>query len=140
MSGINEETTPQIGAEFTFLMYWGWVSGGISYFDLTPSYTDIIAAGGVNIHLFNYNRIRYYAGPRIGIEFREGNGHPLAGAVLGFDWEATEHFIIGARIWGDYRSSQDNQFYGDDNAYEKGLILNNPMTTENSAVVISYKW
>jgi len=140
VSAINEEITPpHTGIEITY-MGGGFVSLGISYFDLTPAYFDITGSGGINLNLFNFDRVRYYAGGRIGVEFRESNPYPLVGAVLGFDWKATDNFSIGLRGWFDYRSSQDNQFYGDDSAYQSVLIIDNPMTQENGAIVLNYTW
>jgi len=140
ISAINEEILPpHIGVEVTY-SGGGFVSLGISYFDLTPAYFDITVSGGINLNLFNFDRVRYYAGGRIGVEFREGNPHPLVGAVLGFDWKATDNFTIGLRAWVDYRASQDNQFYGDDTAYISGIIIDNPMTQENGAIVFNYTW
>ena len=139
----HKESGPQIGLEITKVMLWGWASVQVSHFEaLTPVYSDLVGSGGINFNLFNYNPVRYYAGPRLGFMWREGNGFPLVGGVMGFDWRlssknAETKFHIGLRGWIDYREDQKNQFYGDSDGYEPGIITNNPLLQENGAIVIS---
>lgn len=137
---------PQIGADIQKIMRWGWISVSLSHYQaLEPNYTDVVVSGGVNFHLFNFDPVRYYAGPRLGYITREGHWYPMAGGVAGFDWRisrpsAATKLHIGARLWIDYREDQKNQFYGDSDAYERGLVTNNPLLQENGAIVFSISW
>ena len=133
----------QVGVEITKELLGGWVSGSISYYEaLTPDYKDIVASGGINFHLFNYDGIKYYTGPRVGFVFRDTDFvfHALVGAVAGFDIKITPTIRAGARVWVDYRTDQHNDFYGDSDAFESGpLGIKNPMMQENYAFVLSFK-
>lgn len=141
-----KEGGPQIGIDIQKIMHWGWVGVSMSHFNaLTPRYTDLVGSGGVNFNLFNFDAVRYYAGPRLGFLRRSKHTYPLAGGVMGFDWRisaptASAKIHIGARAWIDYREDQKAQFYGDYNAYERGLITNNNLLQENGAVVLSVSW
>lgn len=138
----HKEGGPQIGAELTKVMRWGWVSVSISHFEaLTPSYTDVVGSGGINFNLFNYEPIRFYGGFRLGVSGRDLNfPYPLAGMVAGFDWQIFKNFHGGLRVWVDHREDQKDQFYGDSDAYEPGLIFTSPLSQENGAIVISWSW
>lgn len=136
-----KEGTPQVGLELTKVMHWGWVSASVSYIELTPSYMDAVGSGGLNLNLFNYDAIRYYAGIRLGALWREGKyPFPLVGGVIGFDWQISRGFSLGLRGWIDYRDDQEEQWYGDYDAYEPGLITNNALLQENGAIVMSFNW
>jgi len=140
-SAIEEETIPHTGVEITYIPGAIYISGSLSYFDLDPSYTDWIFSTGININLFNYQPIRYYLGPRIGVAFRAKEGFPLAGGVAGLEWEiADSGFAIGYRFWIDYRTDQEDQAYGDSSAYERGWFTNNSKLQENGAVTFSWIW
>lgn len=142
----HKEGGAQIGIDIQKIMYGGWISASFSHFEaLTPSYIDLVGSGGINFNLFNYKPVRYYAGPRLGFLFREGNGFPLVGGVIGFDWQLSRPYSdtkihIGARAWIDYREDQKNQFYGDYDSYERGIITNNNLLQENGAIVLSFSW
>lgn len=140
-----QERMPQFGVDITKVMLWGWISASVSHANLNVGYTDLIGSGGFNLKLANYDPVRYYAGPRMGFIFREGNGFPLWGGVIGFDWRISRphvatKFHIGARAWIDYREDQKDQFYGASAVYKPGLITNNPLLQENGAIVISFSW
>ncbi len=140
-----KEGSPQFGIDITKVMLWGWASLSLSHAALTPGYTDIVGSGGLNFHLLKFEPVRYYAGPRMGFLFRDGRGFPLVGGVIGFDWRlsrwnAKTKFHIGPRLYLDYREDQKNDFYGDSDAYEPGLITNNPLLQENGAIVLSWSW
>lgn len=137
----HKEGGPQIGLEITKVMRWGWVSASLSHFEaLEPDYTDAVGSGGINFHLFGYDPVRYYAGIRLGFLWRAGNPYPLAGSVMGFDWKIIGDLSLGLRAWIDYREDQKNQFYGDSDGYEPGLITNNPLLQENGAIVVTIKF
>ncbi len=101
----------QLGIEITKLFDdIGWVSVGTSYYaDLNPPYNDLVASGGLMSYLANHKQ--YYGG-RIGIEYRRGQPYPLVGLVVGNEVYIDRLLSIGLRVWRDYRSSQDKQFYG----------------------------
>lgn len=140
------EGSPQIGIELQKIMHWGYAGISVSHISaLTPPYTDLVGFVGINIHLFGYKPIRYYIGPRIGISIREGNRNALAGLMAGFDYRLNKElsktrFSIGLRAWVDHREDQKNQFYGDSDAYDPGLIFTNPLSQENGAIVLSISW
>lgn len=141
-SAVEEHKFPHTGAEITYIPGAAWVSASFSYFDLEPSYFDFIFSVGLNINLFHYEPIRYYGGARIGAEFREApDGLGIAGAVLGAEWEiGNSGLAIGYRFWVDWRESQDNDKYGDSDAYDPGILIKHPNTQENSAVTLSWVW
>ena len=129
----------QIGLEITKELEWGYTSLSVSHYEaLKPSYTDIVTSGGINFHLFNTNNIKYYIGPRIGINFRENNTYPLVGGVIGFDIKLIDDIRLGTRYFPDYRSDQDLQFYGG-KTKEHIFIFKNPMIVENIALVLTIK-
>lgn len=129
------------GVEVTKELLWGWASLSVSHYEeLSPAYTDIIGSGGFNFTMFNRQNIRVYTGPRLGVSFRGGNPYPLIGGVLGFDVELGGGFTAGARGWIDWREDQKDGFYGDEDAYEPGLITNHPLLQENGAIVFGFKF
>lgn len=142
----NVEGGPQIGIELQKVMHWGYAGVSVSHIEaLTPSYTDMVGFGGINLNLFRYRPIRYYAGLRLGLSFREGNPNALAGLMIGFDYRLNSEFSktrfsIGLRGWVDHRQDQKDNFYGDSDAYEPGLIFTDELSQENGAIVLSINW
>lgn len=137
----------QWGAEITKELLGGWVSGGISvYPELKPYYADLVGSGGVNFHIANVKAIKYYAGGRIGWIHR-GDGyspHGLLGLVAGFDVKVTEDIRLGLRYWWDYRTDQDDQFLGDSDGFEPGVLdktfgVDCTKCQENAAIVATIK-
>ena len=120
----------QFGIEITKELEGGWVSAGISHYAaLDPTYTDIVASGGINLHFFNYDAVKYYAGGRIGYVNREEySPHALIGAVWGFDYKLSslfnmrEDIRIGLRYYIDWRTDQADQFLGDSDAFVPGPL------------------
>ena len=100
----------QLGIEITKEMNHGWVSvGASSYPDLSPPYSDLVFSGGLMAYMFGHKQ---YAGARLGTEYRRGQPYPLVGYTAGYEMPLDRLISIGARLWRDYRSSQDKQFYG----------------------------
>lgn len=138
----------QSGLEIQKIMHWGYASAAYStYHGFDVGYSDLIGTLGLNFNLFNYKPVRYYSGFRLGFIRRNSpiygsSSYPMVGGVIGFDFcvskpsaEVKLHF--GIRLWTDYREDQKNEFYGDSDGYERGLITNNPLLQENGAGVIS---
>jgi len=141
----QDKTVFQFGAEGIGLLRWGYIGAGFSFADMDTNYLDIIGKGGVNFHLFSYERIRYYSGARLGLMYRDfGNKnhfYPLVGGEVGFDWYLNwrKTVALGVRYYIDYREDQKEQFYGDYDAYERGFLVNNPLLQENVCIVLSFK-
>ena len=147
----EKEGGPQIGLKLTKVMRWGWIAASVSHFEaLTPPYSDVVGSGGVNLHLFNYDPVRYYTGLRLGFLFRhDPNGkiyvYGLAGWTWGVEWrlsrpDAPTRIHIGAGYYIDYRADQHDQFYGDSGAYEPGFLTDNPLLQENGFLEITFSW
>lgn len=137
----------QIGAFATMVMNWGYVGASFSNYNNLNGigYTDLAGELGLNWHLFNFEPVRYYAGFRGGTLWRGTSPYPLVGGVVGFDWRVSARWAdvdvyIGVKLWTDYREDQKAQFYGDYDAYERGLITNNPLLQENGAITLSFSF
>ncbi|MGR3218494.1 MAG: hypothetical protein ACUZ8H_01570 [Candidatus Anammoxibacter sp.] len=136
----------QIGIDIQKIMLWGFAGVSFSHYAaLEPSYTDMVGFGGVNFHMFRNDRIRYYGGFRLGMNWRGQSVYPLIGLVCGIDirLNSTKYrtgLYIGGRLWVDHREDQKNQFYGDDTAYNPGIIFSGPLSQENGAITISLTW
>lgn len=130
----------QLGVGIKKNMNGFWASGELSnYFSQKRDrvgYTDLVGSFGMAINLFDYEPITYYAGARLGPVFRDGILHALAGGVLEFNVKVYRDISIGLRYWADYRTDQDNNAYGDSDAYDGGILIDNPMIQENVAGVI----
>lgn len=140
----QDKTVLQLGVEGIGLLRWGWIGAGISYADMQTNYLDIVGKGGVNFHLFSFDKVRYYSGLRLGALFRNvgnnGSFYGLVGVVCGFDsYWFDKTVAIGLRYYIDYREDQKEQFYGDYDAYERGFLVNNPLLQENVCLVLSFK-
>ena len=136
----------QQGVEITKELMTGWVSLGVSnYLDLDRErvpYTDLVASGGLNWHMFSNDVIKYYGGGRGGIVMRgDKQPHVLVGLVIGFDIKLDKRglYRIGTRLWVDWRQDQKDQFFGDSDAFEPGILFKNPISQENGAVVLTIK-
>lgn len=141
-----EDSGAQFGVEIKKVMLWGWVSASFSHYSsLDPSYTDLVGAGGVNFNMLGYDQVVYYAGMRLGPMWRETSPYPMVGGIVGFDWRlsrkySSTKFHVGIKAWIDYREDQKEQFFGDYQTYEPGLVTNNPLLVENGAVALSWSW
>ena len=136
----NVNLMPHTGVEMTYVIGAPFISLSVSYFDLDPDYFDYVFSTGINWEMFGYEKIRYYGGGRIGVEYREKNPNPLAGLVIGMEWELVDGFAVGFRLWVDHRESQDDGKYGDSSSYEPGMIFTSPNSQENSAITFSFVW
>lgn len=97
-----------IGAEIEYvgLIY---ARAGVSTFAaLEDGYTEIIGGIGVNLTSGYFDKVRYYAGGRLGVIKRQA-ANATAGVEAGFDVTLGESFFIGLRATYDYRS--DFAFY-----------------------------
>ena len=141
-----KEGAPQLGLEITKVITGFFASVSFSYIELTPDYADLVAALGTNINLFRYDRIRYYSGVRGGFLRRDLSGkkatYGLVGLVIGLEWYVNykRNWGFGAAYYIDYREDQKEQFYGDYNTYEPGLITNNPLLQENGKVYVFFRF
>ena len=103
-SGLN------IGAEieYNYLMY---IRVSVTSFSsLKGGYVDFIGAGGLNFTSGYFNQLRYYAGGRLGIINRGGNGYPTAGIEAGIDY-TVGRLVLGIRATRDKRA--DFEFYNE---------------------------
>lgn len=101
-----------LGVEIQGVFYWGYVRAAITNFDaLEAGYWDLTIGGGVSLQLFNYDKIRYYGGPQIGLIKRGGliggYTYPTVGIEAGLDWYLGTNFVIGGRVSRNYRSDFD---------------------------------
>jgi len=103
-SGLN------IGAEieYNYLMY---VRASLTSFNqLNGGYIDFIGAAGINFTSGYFDQLRYYAGGRLGIISRSGNGYATAGIECGIDY-TIGRLVLGLRATRDKRS--DFKFYNE---------------------------
>jgi hypothetical protein len=137
----------QIGGFATMVMKWGFIGASASTYPKLGGvgYRDLVGELGLNWHLMEFEPVRYFAGFRLGRLWREKGGYELAGGLIGFDWRVTRRdaevdVYFGVRFWADYREDQKDGRYGDSDAYERGLITNNPMIQENGAFTVSFNF
>lgn len=136
----------QVGYKFTAIMGWGYIEPSISMFDqLEGGYMDVVVTLGLNWHMFRTTMIRYYGGLRLGREFRELGDYEMAGLALGADltivtFSNGSSIYIGGELFVDHRESQRDQFYGDSDGYEKGLIFTNPLSQENGRINLGIRF
>lgn len=136
----------QFGYKLTAIMGWGYIEPSVSTFpQLTDGYTDVVVTLGINWHMFRTTAIRYHGGFRLGREFRGGDGYEIAGMALGADlrlfaFRGGSSLYIGGELFVDHRESQENQFYGDSDAYKEGLIFKNPLSQENGIIKLGIRF
>ena len=85
-------------------------AGFQSFSALEGAYTDIVGGLGLNKRLGMFEKLRPYAGVRLGFIFRGLETYPLAGVEAGIDIKITDKFGFRYRATGDYRSDFD--FWG----------------------------
>lgn len=83
-----------------------------SFSSLKGGYLDFVGAAGINFTSGMWEQFRYYAGGRLGIIRRNGNGYPTAGIECGIDYVINEKWVIGIRATRDKRG--DFKFYGEE--------------------------
>jgi len=137
----------QIGVLATMVMEWGFVGATASNYNNLNGvgYSDLVGELGFNGHFGGFEPIRSFAGLRLGCLWRGSDSYGVAGGVIGFDWRLTRpdaevDVYVGVRLWTDYREDQKDRFYGDSNAYERGLVTNNPLLQENGVFVVSFSF
>ena len=106
-----------------------------TYQALEPSYTDAIFMLGTTINL---KRFDITGGGRIGLVKRKGNPTPLPlmGLEVSFLYHITNKLSAGFRFWVDERQDQKDEFYGDSDTYDSGIIFTNELSQENGAFII----
>jgi len=110
-SASIEKKGLNIGAEieYKYLMY---VRASVTSFNqLNGGYVDFIGASGLNFTSGYFDQLRYYAGGRLGIISRGGNGYPTAGIECGIDY-TIGRLVLGLRATRDKRG--DFEFYGEE--------------------------
>ena len=128
----------QIGIGFKKEFNWFFVGTEFStYQKLNPSYYDAMAVVGTTINIKRFDIIGAF---RYGLIFREGNGtpFPMVGIELSFVYHVTDKISLGARLGVDHREDQENQFFGDSDAHEPGLIFTGKLSQENGAFLLIY--
>lgn len=109
-SASIEKKGLNIGAEieYNYLMY---IRASVTSFNqLKGSYVDFIGAAGLNFTSGYFNQLRYYAGGKLGIISRSGNGYPTAGIECGIDY-TINRLVLGIRATRDRRG--DFEFYNE---------------------------
>lgn len=139
----------QFGYKFTAIMGWGYLEPSVSAFpQLKDGYIDFANTFGINWHMFRTTAIRYYAGYRLGLEWRPKRGgtpFPFMGMTLGADltvitFKSGTSIYIGGEIWVDHRSSQHDDFYGDSTGYDGGTIFTNSQAKENGRINLGFRF
>lgn len=93
-----------IEAEYAGFMY---VKVGTEQFSaLQGGYKDAHFAMGINFTSGYFENMRYYAGIRSALVFRDGGHGVNYGLEAGIQFNVTEHIYLGARITWDYRLEQ----------------------------------
>jgi len=96
--GVEIETVRQV-----------YVRASITNFSaLKDGYTDFTGAFGLSFTSGYFERVRYYAGGRLGLIYRT-EIYPTAGIEAGIDVMLSDTFFVGVRSSYDYRS--DFEFY-----------------------------
>ena len=83
-------------AELNFEKF--YVKVGVEHFNMDLKYTDFHLAGGLNVKLGDFPKVRTYAGIRYGRIYREKlSKTPLYGVESGIDYKITDRFSLGLR-------------------------------------------
>lgn len=118
---------------------WGWVGVEASvYPELSVSYWDAIGQGGIIYNITS--KFDVLGGFRLGYIDRNGNPFPLAGAIMIFEYEIFKDVSISVRLWVDHREDQRDQFFGDSDGYTPGIIFTSPLSQENGAAGITFRF
>ena len=97
-----------IGAEIEYVGLIYTRAGIANFAVLEDGYTEVIGAIGLNLTSGYFEKVRYYAGGRLGVIKRQ-SANATAGLEAGIDLSLGESFFIGLRATYDYRS--DFAFY-----------------------------
>ena len=86
-----------------------YIKASVTNFEvLKDGYTDITGSAGLSFTSGYFNKIRYYAGGRLGLVYRKAT-YPTAGVEAGIDVMLSDRIFAGVRSTYDYRS--DFEFY-----------------------------
>jgi len=94
--------------------------GVANFAALEDGYTEAIGAIGLNLTSGYFDKVRYYAGGRLGVIKRQST-NATAGVECGFDFILGENAFVGLRAVYDYRSDQEFYDYPNSMKYS-GLI------------------
>ncbi len=84
---------------------------GVSNFSvLQDGYTSLIGGIGLNLTSGYFNKIRYYAGVRLGVVTRAAS-NGTAGIEAGIDFSIDENAFLGLRTTYNYHSDKDFYTY-----------------------------
>ncbi len=126
----------QFGVQLRKELLWGWTGIEASHYgSLNPSYTDLVGSGGM---AFEFKPVTILLGPRAGVLFRERSPYPLVGLITNIELQISQKIRVGFRLWVDHREDQKDQFYGDSDGYEPGIIFTGPLAQENGAAVLTW--
>jgi hypothetical protein len=89
---------------------------------LEDGYTEAIGAIGLNLTSGYFDKVRYYAGGRLGVIKRQAT-NATAGVECGFDFLLGETAFVGLRAVYDYRSDQDFYDYPNEMRYSGFIRL-----------------
>lgn len=105
--GVNFITEIEYVHSFMYIKF-----GVQSFSVLEGGYIDHQGGAGLNLTSGYFNKVRYYAGGKVGTVRRGTYNYPIAGLEAGIDYSLTETFFIGLKATSDYR--EDFKFSGAD--------------------------
>lgn len=109
-SASIEKKGLNIGAEIEYIGTVYTRASITSFTALNGGYLDLVGAAGLNFTSGYFEQFRYYAGGRLGIIRRGGNGYPTAGIECGIDY-TIGNMVLGIRATRDRRG--DFEFYNE---------------------------
>jgi hypothetical protein len=109
-SASIEKKGLNIGAEIEYIGTVYTRTSVTSFSSLNGGYIDFVGAAGLNFTSGYFEQLRYYAGGRLGVIRRGGNGYPTAGIECGIDY-TINRWVLGIRATRDRRG--DFEFYNE---------------------------
>lgn len=108
-----------IGAEIEYVRSI-YVKASVTNFAvLKDGYTDIIGSAGLSFTSGYFEKVRYYAGGRLGFIHRSAT-YPTAGVECGIDFMISDNTFIGFRSTYDCRGDAD--YYDGDEYRYSGFV------------------
>ena len=108
-----KEKSINIMAEIEYYRKWFYIKGTTQILPaLDGGYFDYGGAGGLNINIDKFEKLRVYTGVRLGVIRRGGNPYPMAGVEAGINKYLSEKIFIGLKATVDKR--EDFKFWGGD--------------------------